>query len=79
MQGHRKRIAVVLALAAALSAVVAGSAMVADALATAAFILGPVEGIQLLERSGVTGVMFTPALERFSTAGLTSDSILPNA
>ena len=59
--------------------VIASSAMVADALATAAFILGPVHGIQLLERSGVTGVMFTPALERFSTAGLPSDSILPNA
>ncbi len=49
--------------------VVAPSAMVADALATAAFVLGPVEGLQLLERHGVAGVIFSDTLERFATAG----------
>jgi FAD:protein FMN transferase len=50
--------------------VVAPSAMLADALATAAFVLGPVGGIDLLERHGVEGVIVTPALERFETSGL---------
>lgn len=50
--------------------VVAPSAMVADALATAAFVLGPVEGLRLLERSGVEGLMVSPELERFSTRGI---------
>src|SRR5207249_377034 len=36
--------------------VVAPSAMVADALGTAAFVLGPVDGLQLLERHGVDGL-----------------------
>ena len=48
--------------------VVASSAMVADALATAAFVLGPMDGIALLERHHVQGVVITPALERFVTA-----------
>jgi hypothetical protein len=38
--------------AVASATVVAPSAMLADALATAAFVLGPVEGIRLLERHG---------------------------
>jgi thiamine biosynthesis lipoprotein len=50
--------------------VVAPTALVADALATAAFVLGPVEGIRLLERHGVEGLIVTPALERFETSGL---------
>jgi thiamine biosynthesis lipoprotein len=37
--------------------VVAPSAMVADALSTAAFVLGPVEGPRLLECQGVTGIV----------------------
>jgi FAD:protein FMN transferase len=49
--------------------VVASSAMVADALATAAFVLGPIEGLRLLERNGVEGLIVTPALERFATSG----------
>jgi thiamine biosynthesis lipoprotein len=49
--------------------VVAPTAMLADALATAAFVLGPVEGIRLLERHGVEGLIFTPGLERFETTG----------
>jgi thiamine biosynthesis lipoprotein len=47
--------------------VVAPSAMVADALATAAFALGPVEGVRFLERHGVRGLFITPSLERFET------------
>jgi thiamine biosynthesis lipoprotein len=58
--------------------VVANSAMVADALATAAFVLGPTHGLQFLERSGVHGLMITPALERFSTSGMPRAAILPN-
>lgn len=44
--------------------VVAPTALVADALATAAFVLGPVEGVPLLERHGVDGLLVTPTLER---------------
>jgi len=47
--------------------VVARSAMVADALGTAAFILGPQEGVAFLERQGVQGLLLTPSLERFGT------------
>jgi thiamine biosynthesis lipoprotein len=56
--------------AVASATVVAPSAMLADALATAAFVLGPVEGIRLLERHGVDGLIVTPTLERFQTPGL---------
>jgi thiamine biosynthesis lipoprotein ApbE len=44
--------------------------MLADALSTAAFVLGPVEGIRLLDRMGVDGVIITPELERYETQGL---------
>jgi len=47
--------------------VVAPSAMVADALATAAFVLGPVDGLRLLETHGVRGLLVTPSMERFAT------------
>jgi thiamine biosynthesis lipoprotein len=50
--------------------VVAPGAMLADALATAAFVLGPEDGIQLLNRMGVQGLIVTPDLERFETRGL---------
>jgi thiamine biosynthesis lipoprotein len=50
--------------------VVAPAAMVADALATAAFVLGPAEGLHLLERHDVDGLIFTPALQRFATRGM---------
>jgi thiamine biosynthesis lipoprotein len=46
------------------------SAMVADALATAAFVLGPGDGIDWLERHGVDGMIVTPSLERFATRGM---------
>jgi thiamine biosynthesis lipoprotein len=58
--------------------VVAPTAMVADALATAAFVLGPEDGLALLERHGVDGLLLSPALERFTTRGL-SAAILPHA
>jgi thiamine biosynthesis lipoprotein len=44
-------------------------AMVADALATAAFVLGPVEGLALLERHGVDGLLITPTLEQLRPRG----------
>jgi FAD:protein FMN transferase len=50
--------------------VVAPTALAADALATAAFVLGPSEGIDLLVRHGVEGLIVTPSLERFETPGL---------
>jgi thiamine biosynthesis lipoprotein len=53
--------------------VIAPGAMLADALATAAFALGPDEGIRLLERHGVEGLLVTPALERHATRGFPSD------
>jgi len=48
--------------------VVADSAMVADAFATAAFALGRTAGVAFLERHGVRGLMITPSLERIETA-----------
>jgi thiamine biosynthesis lipoprotein len=50
--------------------VVAPGAMLADALATAAFVLGPIEGIALLDRMGVDGLIVTQDLERYETQGL---------
>ena len=58
--------------------VVAPTAMVADALATAAFVLGPDEGIRLLERHGVNGVLISPDLTRIVTRGF-YPAILPDA
>lgn len=56
--------------AAASATVLAPNAMLADALSTAAFVLGPKEGIALLERMGVDGLILTPDLERHETQGL---------
>jgi thiamine biosynthesis lipoprotein len=50
--------------------VLARSAMLADALATAAFVLGPQEGIPLLTRMGVEGLIVTADLELYRTPGL---------
>jgi FAD:protein FMN transferase len=50
--------------------VVAPGAMLADALATAAFILGPADGIELLDRMDVDGLIVTPELQRYATRGL---------
>ena len=52
--------------------VVASTAMLADALATAAFVLGPADGIRLFDRLGVDGLILTPALERYATRGMPS-------
>lgn len=59
--------------AVASATVVAPTAMLADALATAAFVLGPADGIQLLERHGVDGLMVSPTLERRATRGMHRD------
>jgi FAD:protein FMN transferase len=53
--------------------VLATSAMVADALSTAAFVLGPTEGLALLERHDVDGLIVTPALDRFATRSMRAD------
>ena len=50
--------------------VIAPSAMLADALATAVFVLGPREGIAMLHGLEVEGLIITPELERFETKGL---------
>jgi thiamine biosynthesis lipoprotein len=50
--------------------VIAPTAILADALATAAFVLGPNAGIELLERVGVEGLIFSPAMDRRATRGL---------
>ena len=47
--------------------VVAPNALIADALATAACVLGPADGLSLLERHGVQGVIYDTSLERFAT------------
>lgn len=50
--------------------VIAPSAIVADALATAAFVLGPDRGLAFLDRNGVDGLIVTPSLGQFSTEGM---------
>lgn len=50
--------------------VIAPTAMAADALATAAFVLGPVEGLAFLEHQGVEGLIVSASLARFDTPGL---------
>ena len=50
--------------------VVAPKAMLADAVATAAFVLGPAEGIRLFDRLGLDGLIITPQLERHATRGM---------
>jgi thiamine biosynthesis lipoprotein len=52
--------------------VVAPTAMVADAFATAAFALGRRDGAGFLERQGVRGVMITPSLERIEIGAVQS-------
>jgi len=58
------------ALSVASATVIASSAMVADALATAAFVLGPAEGVAFLEAQGVDGIILTPDLDRHATRGM---------
>jgi thiamine biosynthesis lipoprotein len=49
--------------------VIAPNAMLADAMATAAFVLGPEQGIALLDRMGLQGLLITPTLECHRTKG----------
>jgi thiamine biosynthesis lipoprotein len=56
--------------AVASATVVGPGAMLADALATAAFVLGPADGMEFLNRMGVDGLILTPDLQRFETRGL---------
>lgn len=49
--------------------VVAPTAIVADALSTAAFVMGPKRGLRLLERQGVEGLFVTADLNRHATIG----------
>jgi thiamine biosynthesis lipoprotein len=51
---------------------IAPATMMADALSTAAFVLGPTEGIRLFERMGIEGLIVAPSLERFATKGFPS-------
>ena len=60
------------ASAVASATVVAPTAMAADALATAAFVLGPADGIRLFEQQGVDGLIVSPTLERYATHGLSA-------
>ena len=46
------------------------TAMLADAAATAAFVLGPEEGIRFLDRLELDGLLISPALDRFATEGM---------
>jgi thiamine biosynthesis lipoprotein len=50
--------------------VIAASAMLADALATAAFVLDPQQSIALLTRMGVEGLIISATLELFRTPDL---------
>lgn len=58
------------ARALASATVIAPNAMMADALVTAAFVLGPEEGLALLERCGVEGLLIAPDLTTYQTGGL---------
>jgi len=50
--------------------VMAPTAMVADGLGTAAFVLGPSPGLALLERAGVDGLIVSADLTQVATAGM---------
>lgn len=52
------------ASAVASATVIAPTAMLADALSTAAFVLGPAGGVALCTSVGVRAILFTPNLER---------------
>ncbi|HEY0492337.1 MAG TPA: FAD:protein FMN transferase, partial [Candidatus Dormibacteraeota bacterium] len=52
--------------------VVAPSAMLADGLSTAAYVLGPEKGLALVAESGAEGLVLTPRLEKIATPGMQS-------
>ena len=49
--------------------VIAPTAMLADGLGTAAFVLGARDGLALLQAHGAEGLIVTPEMERFATSG----------
>jgi thiamine biosynthesis lipoprotein len=49
--------------------VIAPTAMLADAASTAAFVMGPADGIAFCRRIGVAAILFTPDLERHASSG----------
>ena len=51
--------------------VIASTCLIADALSTTAFVLGPTAGMQLLERHDVEGMLITSSGETYSTSGFT--------
>lgn len=57
------------AIAAASVTVIAPTTMLADGLSTAAFALGPERGLELIEANGAEGMIVTPSLDCFTTAG----------
>lgn len=57
--------------------VIAPSAMVADALATAAFALGPRHGLAFLEQHDVEALLITPKLEHITTSRFPEDVLSP--
>ena len=50
--------------AVASATVIAPTAMLADAASTAAFVMGPVEGVAFCRRIGVAAILYTPDLTR---------------
>jgi len=50
--------------------VIGPTAMLADAAATAVFVMGIEEGIRFLERLELDGLLITPALDRYATKGM---------
>jgi thiamine biosynthesis lipoprotein len=58
------------AAGAASATVVAPLAMLADAVATAAFVMGPVDGLELCESLGLEALIITANLDRHETNGL---------
>jgi thiamine biosynthesis lipoprotein len=59
--------------------VVAPTAMLADAVATTAFVLGPRDGLRLCELLGVDALMLSSSCERYATRGMRSDQYRSNA
>ena len=53
--------------------VVGPTSMLADAAATAAFVLGPEEGIRFLDRLELDGLLISPTLDRFATEGMSRE------
>lgn len=56
--------------------VIAPTTMLADGLGTAAFVLGPTDGLELLKAHGVEGLIVTPELARFTTPGWDRASVV---